>query len=238
MGLLSKAQNILNKKHRKVSIFLLLFIFMFLSTSYSHHEIKTPQIDLTYYDLLGYYKPEIKEPIKELYGIEINEKIKGMNKQIVIDFYTEFTGNETISESIINWALYYNVPIHSCFGIAWAESRFRHKVVGKNYINGKLDSRDWGLFQLNDGYRNWTKQEFFNIDKNTKSGIATFTKSYNFFIESKGISFAYLGYNMGIGGANRYSTIPNHKINYVDRISTFSGKLDNEFNTRFRTSSR
>ena len=177
-----------------------------------------------------YNRSEPKE-IETLYGLEINFTITELDREEVIDFYTSYTNNKKISESILKWSLCYNAPVNIAFAIAHTENMgFKPKSVSKPNANG---SRDWGLFQLNDGFRvSWTREDFFNIDKNAKEGIKHYSESYGSYIE-KGLEFTLLGYNMGITGAEKYDEVPNHRKEYVNKILSYAKELDEAFTDRF-----
>jgi hypothetical protein len=235
LGLLAKASEYLKPNKKHVFNILLISLMAIITLSVTSFARIEESINYDEYQLLEHYKPEIKETINNLYGLEINERIKELEIEDVIEFYSKYTKNDDISAAIIKWALHYEVPVNTCFGLSYAESRFRPHIIGKNYVNGRVASRDYGLFQINDRYRTeWSKSDFLNIDKNAQEGIRYYSQCYYFFIDTKGQSFSFLGYNMGIGGANKLDDVPKIKNNYIDRITSLSGKLDNEFNKRFQ----
>lgn len=225
MSLLNKASKI--KRKFLLKFILIIFSFCLLVSFTSIRQINTNN------EMLEYYKPKLENgSTTDLYGITINNFIKDIGEKEFLDFYTQFTKNKTISKSIVKWALHYKVPVHLCFAIAHTENTgfVVYSISSKN----KNGSRDWGLFQLNDGYRrNWTRNDFFNIDRNAQEGIKTYSQSYNSFIGTKGLSFTFLGYNMGISGASRHKRIPEFREKYVNDILEYESKLNEAFNKRF-----
>ena len=178
---------------------------------------------------------EINKPkdgsYKPLFGLEINDKIKELPYDDVIEFYNNFTKNEKISKAIVDKSLCYIVPVNNCMALAHTESHFEPKTVSK--INLPSNSRDWGVFQLNDSFRkDWTVFDFYNIDKNCEEGIRSYTYTYNIFLK-RGLPFTYLGYNMGPTGAAGCSVVPEFRKWYIDEIIQYEQELTKAFNERF-----
>lgn len=132
-------------------------------------------------------------------------------------FYDKYTKNHEITTKIINYAIDNNIPINIAFSIVWNESRYKINAVGPKNSNG---TRDWGLLQLNDGFRHrWTRKDFFDIDKNIKTGMEylAYCISRTGSLE-KGIG----AYNKGIRGIHKYG-LPKK---YISDILTYEKKLD------------
>ncbi len=141
-----------------------------------------------------------------------------------IDFYSQYTGDQEIARVILEESLELDVPVHVAFSLAWKESRFDHRAVSPPNRGG---TRDWGLFQLNDGGRkNWTENDFFDIRKNTYSGLYYLRHCIS---EMGNLRLGLAAYNAGIYGV-RNRGIPESTKHYIDSILEFESGLDDDFN--------
>lgn len=153
-------------------------------------------------------------------GVELNKAIKESNKKdAIVRELNRLTEDTRITVNILNEAIRYDVPVALAFGLAWSESRFNPVAInGKNNRNG---SKDWGLFQLNDAFRNWSKEEYFDIELNTREAMKVLSKILN---SDKDAVEAVAIYNTGATGVKRgvsYYTLLhiNNVIEYRDKVS-------------------
>ena len=169
-----------------------------------------------YFDLIAIYKPKEKESLQWYYRYKINE----IYNPTKFNFYYNITQNREVADTIIRYAIEYDIPLHLAFSIAYVESRFIPTALSPTNGNG---TRDWGLFQLNDGHRNWTRAQYFNIEKNTREGLSYFrfcldnTSSY---VEAIG------AYNRGLRGV-QINGVPQR---YVEMVLEYESFLDEKFN--------
>jgi hypothetical protein len=122
--------------------------------------------------LFGIFK---NDPIKEkiyFVDVEVNKEIdqliqQGKTEQ-VYKFYDQFTNNREVTHHIVIAALSQDVPINIAFATAWTESCFTKSCLG---INKASNTRDIGLFQLNDScYPDYKESELFDIKLNSTLG--------------------------------------------------------------------
>jgi len=152
-----------------VSIFLLLGGTV--TNQYSSNEEDTEHL-IALASLKDYYKPNLIQP-EILTRLDVNQ-YSLLNRGVLIDAYSEEV-SPNISRVIIDEAYANDIPINLFFAIASVESNFRRFAVNHND-----SSSDFGLFQLNDSYRqNWSQSEFFNIYLNTAEAALFFKEMYN-----------------------------------------------------------
>ncbi len=189
------------------------------------------------------YKPEIAGQIKynyfkDLYNppnekalyitrLEINQYIKNSkNMDLLINFFNRYTHNSEISETIIQEALYYEMPVNLAFALCWRESVFNPKAYNRNK-NGSIDR---GLFQLNNKSRsNWKIIDFYDIKKNCHEGIQFWSE--HCMTKADTIEISFVAYNMGpySDGVKR-GYVPEHREDYINEILSYEDKLNVEFN--------
>lgn len=177
--------------------------------------------------LIFIYRVEKPQEIQFKTRLDVNNSIAIENMNSYIQFYNQFTKNSAISREIILNSLKYDVPVHISFSIAWVESRFTATAISRVNRNG---SRDWGLFQLNDSYRNWTRNQYFNIELNSQEGISYYKWCFD---QLDDIILALKAYNAGITRVLNGSDIPISTYRYVDEILEFEGFLDKKWNESF-----
>jgi soluble lytic murein transglycosylase-like protein len=171
---------------------------------------------------------EIPSKIEYYTSTELNEEviriIEGGGTQQIVDFFTLYTRDNKITIAIIEEAIRQKVPITAAFALAWGESRFKPKLVNRNGGH----SSDWGLFQLNDSYRNWTKDEFFDVEKNTKEGLSYFSKCLVAFDYDLILSIA--GYNKGLESIQKKRHVVYITLVHINNIIEFDRMLEVELN--------
>lgn len=178
-----------------------------------------------------YNPPQISNS-SYLARMEINRYIvgfKGDQFRKLIDFYTEYTGNEAITLVIFQKSIEYGMPINLAFSLAHEESRFNPKAVNKN-DDGSIDR---GLFQLNSASRkHWRTKDFFDIERNADDGIRYWVQECN--VKKRPIPLTFIAYNMGpYSEAIRAGVIPPRRAEYVNNILAYEDMLNLEFNSRF-----
>ena len=154
----------------------------------------------------------------------VNSIIESLkDRAAAIEFYGRFSGNEGIAETIMERALELDLPVHVAFALAWRESRFDPRAVSPPNRGG---TRDWGLFQLNDGgRRDWSAGDFFNVEKNTHNALSYLRQC----IASMGdLELGLAAYNAGIYGV-RTRGIPATTRKYIQSILAYEKGLDKAF---------
>ena len=162
-------------------------------------------------------------PVNKAYltKMDVNHTIQEFkNKENVVQFYSKFTRSEKIAKTIIQESLRHQVPVHIAISLAWKESRFTPNAVGRP---NKMGTRDWGLFQLNDGHRSdWTREEFFNIEKNTRHALSYLSYCVK---EMGNLKLGLAAYNAGIHGV-RSQGVPASTQQYIKEIFVYESILD------------
>lgn len=157
-------------------------------------------------------------------GLDLNEEVReiveGGGTHDVLNFFTSYTNNINVSAVILEESLNQSVPVTAAFALAWGESRFRTNVVNRNGGN----TSDWGLFQLNDGHRSWTREEFFDPEKNAEEGIRYFAYSLSVFNNDVPASIA--GYNKGVENVKGGADIPNNTLFHINNIIEYDRALE------------
>jgi hypothetical protein len=158
--------------------------------------------------------------------VERTEELDGL-----LEFYSTYTRSSVIAKTILEESLRCDIPIHIAFSLAWRESRFYPQAVSSP---NKRGTRDWGLFQLNDGNRkSWTRGDFFNVEKNTRHGLS-FLK---YCIEQMGsLELGLAAYNAGIYGV-RSKGVPSSTQRYIKDIFAYEAELDSALNRFFESDS-
>jgi soluble lytic murein transglycosylase-like protein len=141
-------------------------------------------------------------------------------REIVVDFFTEKTGNRKVSTQILVNSIAYGVPADLAFAVAWKESRFDSKAYNKNSA-----SIDRGIFQLNNRSFPWMKiHEFYNEDINIRHGI----KYLKYCIENTDDEVVALAwYNAGSGRVKRKGA-PSMTLYYISDIMDYREKIKTE----------
>jgi len=165
--------------------------------------------------------PSIAERIKRL---DVNHEIKRRaDFEELVGFYSTYTADHEIAEVIIDEALRNEIPLNLAFALAWRESQYNPWAVSRPNRSG---TRDWGLFQLNDGHRrHWTRKDFFDVRKNTRTGLSFLRYCID---EMGSIRGGLAAYNAGVGGVRIYGVPASTKL-YIKAIFSYEKKLDLAF---------
>jgi hypothetical protein len=174
------------------------------------------------------YEKSLTDTSKYYTGFQINEQIARLYNQVnFVDFYNQFIPDRELIKATLQYGLKYNAPINSAFALCKGESQFNPMAFNRN-TNGTVDRSYW---QLNNGHRrNWKVADFYNVWKATPEALRQFRDSINF---ANDITFAWLTYNMGMGGARPWiavKQIPEFRKDYINEISDFEDMLNKAFN--------
>ena len=213
----------LNKTFSIISLLLIIFMLSTIAVTTIYSAIDTKDSVNTVF---------ITENVKDLYvsqtrEIEIYYMRIEINNVVVdndaIDFYTKFTNNRHIAETIITSSIENEIPVNIAFAIAWKESRYDPMAYNDNG-----NSSDRGLFQLNDSYRNWTKEEFYDIRLNTHEGVRYMKEMVE--LNDGDYIYALYCYNAGPYRVRAQNIIPERTKEYVNEILEYEDMLNQEFN--------
>lgn len=161
-------------------------------------------------------------------GVELNEEVQriaeGGGTQSILDFFDFYTDDRQVSSIIFEQSLNQKVPITAAFALAWGESRYRTDVINRNGGN----TSDWGLYQINDGYRNWTREDFLDPVKNAEEGLSYFSYSLDTF--NGNLPLAIAGYNKGVENIKGGSGIPHTTLAHINNIIEYDRMLEIKLN--------
>jgi len=205
---------------------LLLFL---LAAEWSPDTTKTIVADAQNWFDKTQYENSLEDTSKYYTGFQINEQIKRLYDKVdFVDFYSHFIPDRELVKATLQYGLKYNAPINSAFALSKGESQFNPRAARYNPDSGTWDR---GYWQLNSGSRrNWKIADFYNVWKATPEALRQFRDSVNF---ANDITFAWLTYNMGQGGARPWiqvKRIPDFRKDWISQISEFEDKLNKEFN--------
>ena len=102
---------------------------------------------------------------------EINDTVRSMMEQgrmqDALKVYASISGDHSLSHTIMNYALSYDIPISLLFSIVNVESNFNPRAINKNR-NG---TRDYGLMSLNSStFTGYSEEQLYEIELNLKLG--------------------------------------------------------------------
>ncbi len=160
--------------------------------------------------------------------MQVNHAIVRLGaRAAAVDFYADYTGSRDVSRVILEAALRAEVPVNLAFALGWQESRFNvYAVSGLNYYG----TRDWGLFQLNDGTRGgWRREDFFDAALNAEAAMQYLRLCL---AEMGSVELALAAYNAGIRGV-REGGVPRSTRAYIRAIAGYERELDRRFGERF-----
>ena len=140
----------------------------------------------------------------------------------VISFYTQLTGNATVTDAILTYAAKNDIPLSLAFALAWGESRYKTAAVNRNTNN----SIDRGLFQLNNkSFPKIAEKDFFDPYVSARYGLA----HLSFCIQTAGNEVSGLAmYNAGTGKVKKDGT-PRQTLNYISIILNYRNAVDELF---------
>ena len=140
----------------------------------------------------------------------------------VINFYTQLTGNATVTDAILTYAAKNDIPLSLAFALAWGESRYKTAAVNRN-TNSSIDR---GLFQLNNkSFPKIAEKDFFDPYVSARYGLA----HLSFCIQTAGNEVSGLAmYNAGTGKVKKDGT-PRQTLNYISSILNYRNAVDELF---------
>jgi len=188
--------------------------------------LKPMEIDAVVYEksFIEMYKVSEVQQTKNYHTrIDVNLAILKLDRAKVINFYNQFVNDIEITTVILDKALTKGVPVNTIFAVAWKESKFNPKSVSKKNTNG---SRDWGLFQLNDGVYKWTREDFLNVSKNTDTAMDHLLYCLK---ETSDMGSALAAYNAGVHRILTRGAPSSTELHVVD-ILEYEDFLNREFN--------
>lgn len=148
----------------------LLLVSAIASPDYMQEDISQQEYITALASLSDYYNPNLVDT-SMITRMDVNSYAR--NEDIVEAYSSEVDPH--IASIIIEKSLINDVPINIMFAIAFVESSFRSHAINHNQ-----SSSDFGLFQLNDSYRqHWSKEDFFNINLNTLEATSFFGEMYS-----------------------------------------------------------
>lgn len=141
-------------------------------------------------EILEYYKPQIEQNDTKFYTRnEVNSLLEQASPRYLSNIYDV---PEHIVQPILRYSLYYDVPFNLIMGVVFVESRFDPRAINRSNRNGSVD---YGLFQLNNSYRDMTVAEFLNVETNSREGISYLADMIRYF--DGDVISAIAAYNAG-----------------------------------------
>ena len=137
-------------------------------------------------------------------------------------FYNQITGNEFITDAILQYADKNEIPLSLAFSLAYSESSYNPRAINKN-TNASIDR---GLFQLNNNsFPDLIEEEYFDPYISAKYGLS----HLRFCLDTAGNEVAALAmYNAGTRRVKNGET-PQVTLNYVSKIMDYKEGLDDLF---------
>jgi soluble lytic murein transglycosylase-like protein len=160
--------------------------------------------------------------------MEVNQAVvRLLDRGEVLAFYSGYAGSTEVSAAILDAALAAGVPVNLAFALGWQESRFDAWAVSGWNVYG---TRDWGLFQLNDGSRGqWKREDFFDVRLNAEHAMQYLRECI---VEMASVDLALAAYNAGIRGVREWGVPPQTRA-YAASILSYERELDRAFAVRF-----
>jgi hypothetical protein len=139
----------------------------------------------------------------------------------VLAFFTEITGSEELSFSVLSNAEAFRIPPALAFALSWEESRFNPKAVNRANRDRTVDR---GLFQLNSrSFPGLSEEQFFDAWQNTYYGMA----HLRFCLDQGGSIVSGLAmYNAGTGRVTAGGGAPKITLDYVSRIIDTAARIE------------
>lgn len=212
----------LNHTIKILTMLLLFFSMIFLISWGSDHDVGVDETTIKESNLQRIYKPVTYTQTSEFYSrYDINKIVGDISQSNINNIYNTETRNYIITSIIVEEAMQQGVPVNLAFAIAKVESHFNPAAVNYNH-----DSADYGLFQLNNSYRNWNRSDFFDIRKNTREGVRYLKEMLVLF--DGNILKAVAAYNCGPGRVLN-NKIPESTEMYITKVVA----AEDEFNILF-----
>ena len=147
-------------------------------------------------------------------------------KYYVVAFFRDLIRSQEIAEVILANACVFDIPPALAFALCAEESNFHPRAFNRNR-NGSVDR---GLFQLNSSsFPNLTLDEFYDIEINTRNGLAHLRWCLNI----AGTEVAALAmYNAGATRVREAGT-PQSTLNYVSRILRRQRNMEEQFMAKY-----
>lgn len=203
----------MNKQQTVLLLLLIILVFTvyrLFPTEYDNEAIIVKEISIT--NVMKYTR-----------SLELNKEIEKLeNKKEIIDLLEAHTKSRDIAKIILENAIEYEVPAALAFALAWSESRFDPEAI--NGVHNRNGSGDWGLFQLNDYHRNWSREEYLDPSLNTKEAMRVLSK----ILEENDPVMAIGIYNAGATGIKR--GLPYTTLVHIDNIIEYRDYLLDQIN--------
>ena len=144
----------------------------------------------------------------------------------VVAFFRDLIRSQEIAEVILANACEFNIAPALAFALCAEESNFHPRAFNRNR-NGSVDR---GLFQLNSSsFPNLTLDEFYDIEINTRNGLAYLRWCLN----TAGTEVAALAmYNAGATRVREAGT-PQSTLNYISRILRRQRNIEEQFMAKY-----
>lgn len=147
-----------------------------------------------------------------------------MMKESVVAFFASITRSRETALAILENAVAQRIPVSLAFAIAYEESEFDPRAVGKN-----PDSVDRGLFQLNSkSFPELGEDRVFDPSVNARVGLEYFKSIF----EHAGNEVSALAmYNAGRTRVARGAT-PQRTLNYISRVLSYEKNISSLFTAK------
>ncbi|HEY9054814.1 MAG TPA: transglycosylase SLT domain-containing protein [Rectinemataceae bacterium] len=159
-----------------------------------------------------------QEDIISLYYKDLQTRPK------VVDFFSALTKSKPVALAILESACKHRVPASLAFAIAYEESRFNPKALGKN-----PGSVDRGLFQLNSiTFPEMSETQAFDPEYNASEGM----KYFRHVLDISGNEVAALAmYNAGRTRVSQKGA-PVKTLDYISRVQTYEENIASLFTAK------
>jgi soluble lytic murein transglycosylase-like protein len=141
-------------------------------------------------------------------------------KPLVVEYYSLLTGDQAITQAILDTCNQLDLNPSLGFAMAWNESHFNPRAV--NYNDGTIDR---GLFQLNSRtFSGLDRKTVFDPRANALRGLTYYKKAYvRLGSEERALGY----YNSGIGLISE-RTLPRTTRAYVKKILSDRDMMDRD----------
>ena len=209
--------------------FVLVLLFLLSSITTSASGLVKSKFNLSnFHDLSDFYNT--KSYNSKIYvRYEINDIIRNIDSRQIVAFYTQFTKNKKIAQTIIDKCLQYNIPLNIGFALAHEESKFNPRAINTNNIDGTIDK---GLYQLNSLYHPFSDEELFNPQFNSDRALSFLQEMIDI---NDNMTSALYCYNAGYGRVIIQNIIPASTELHIANILSYEDMLNIEFNKLIST---